>query len=252
MMHEIDKEKFGGFITQLRKGKGMTQKELADRLYVSDKAVSKWETGTHLPDIALLTPLAELLGVTVAELLQGQPMDAETVQKEDVDDLLRQALSMNEQEMVGRLVKRKGRVVVFMMCAILGAFQLSVLHHGAGFTLDKMTTPLTMFVIGAALGAYFVFLAEDRIPAYYDQNAISVYAKGPVRMNLPGVHFNNSNWPYITAFIRKWCYGAMLIAAGLFYLADRLMPATAGAAGLLMVFLGSFLIPLCIIGKKYE
>ncbi|WP_050617633.1 helix-turn-helix domain-containing protein [Intestinimonas massiliensis (ex Afouda et al. 2020)] len=44
-MHEIDKDRFGAFVAQLRREKGMTQRELADRLYVSDKAVSKWEWG---------------------------------------------------------------------------------------------------------------------------------------------------------------------------------------------------------------
>ena len=50
----------------------MTQKELAQRLFVSDKAVSKWERGLSMPDVALLAPLSELLGVTVTELLRGQ------------------------------------------------------------------------------------------------------------------------------------------------------------------------------------
>ena len=47
-MHEIDKERFGAFLARLRKEKGMTQRELADRLHVSDKAVSKWERGGSL------------------------------------------------------------------------------------------------------------------------------------------------------------------------------------------------------------
>ena len=70
--YTIDNEKFGAFLIQLRKENGMTQKELAERLYVSDKAVSKWERGLSLPDIALLQPLAGELGVTVTELLSGQ------------------------------------------------------------------------------------------------------------------------------------------------------------------------------------
>lgn len=47
-MYELDKEKFGAFVAQLRKEKGYTQKELAERLYISNKAVSKWETGGSL------------------------------------------------------------------------------------------------------------------------------------------------------------------------------------------------------------
>ena len=69
---EIDKERFGAFLARLRKEKGMTQKELAERLFVSDKAVSKWERALSLPDVALLIPLADCLGVSVAELLRGE------------------------------------------------------------------------------------------------------------------------------------------------------------------------------------
>ena len=57
-MESIDREKFGAFLFQLRKEKDFTQQEVADRLFVSNKAVSKWERGQSLPDISLLTPLA--------------------------------------------------------------------------------------------------------------------------------------------------------------------------------------------------
>lgn len=57
-MYELDKAAFGHFLAQLRREKGMTQKELAATLYVSDKAVSKWERGLSVPDISLLVPLA--------------------------------------------------------------------------------------------------------------------------------------------------------------------------------------------------
>ena len=70
-MYQIDKVSWGAFVARLRREKGWTQKELAERLYVSDKAVSKWETGASLPDTQLLIPLAEQLGVTVTELLPG-------------------------------------------------------------------------------------------------------------------------------------------------------------------------------------
>ena len=62
-MYELDKAAFGRFLAQLRREKGMTQKELAATLYVSDKAVSKWERGLSVPDISLLVPLADIEGV---------------------------------------------------------------------------------------------------------------------------------------------------------------------------------------------
>ena len=75
-MYRIDNEKFGAFVSELRREKGMTQKDLAQRLFVSDKAVSKWERGLSLPDISLLQPMADILGVSVTELLGGQRMTA--------------------------------------------------------------------------------------------------------------------------------------------------------------------------------
>ena len=61
----------GGMIKALREKQGMTQAQLADRLCVTDKAVSKWETGRGLPDVSLLEPLAEALGISVIELFSG-------------------------------------------------------------------------------------------------------------------------------------------------------------------------------------
>lgn len=60
-------------LRNLREAKGLTQRELAERIGVSDKAVSKWETGRGLPDIGLLTALAEALGVSITELFAGSP-----------------------------------------------------------------------------------------------------------------------------------------------------------------------------------
>ncbi len=61
----------GAAIRRLREGRSMTQEELAARIHVTGKAVSKWETGQGLPDISLLEPLAEALGVSVLELMSG-------------------------------------------------------------------------------------------------------------------------------------------------------------------------------------
>ena len=64
----MDNLQTGAFIWELRKEQGMTQKELADRLHITDRAVSKWERGLCAPDISLLESLAETLGVSILEL----------------------------------------------------------------------------------------------------------------------------------------------------------------------------------------
>ena len=64
----------GGTIKSLREDRNMTQAELADQIGVSSKTVSKWETAKGLPDITLLQPLAAALGVSVIELMNGQPI----------------------------------------------------------------------------------------------------------------------------------------------------------------------------------
>lgn len=79
----MDNEKMAQFIVKLRKANGLTQKELAGRLGVTDKAVSKWERALSCPDITLLPRLSEILGVTVSELLNGE-REAEPAPKAEV------------------------------------------------------------------------------------------------------------------------------------------------------------------------
>ena len=67
-----EQEKMAKFILEMRKARNLTQKELAEQLGVTDKAVSKWERAVSSPDISLLIPLAEVLGVSTGELLGGE------------------------------------------------------------------------------------------------------------------------------------------------------------------------------------
>ena len=108
-MFEIDKKEFGSFLAELRKEQGMTQKELAEKIFVSDKAVSKWETGGSIPDVALLMPLSKLLGVTVPELLECRRYQAsETIAPEKADAMMNTVIQMTdeEREVADRIRKR--------------------------------------------------------------------------------------------------------------------------------------------------
>lgn len=80
----MEREGMSGFIYELRKEKNMTQKQLAEAIGLTDKAVSKWERGQGYPDIASLPLLAETLGVTVGELLDGKRAQAPAAQTEEL------------------------------------------------------------------------------------------------------------------------------------------------------------------------
>lgn len=73
----MDNSKTGKFIAERRKELGYNQRELAERLNITDKAVSKWETGRSSPDVSMLIPLAEALGVSVIEILNGEKISEE-------------------------------------------------------------------------------------------------------------------------------------------------------------------------------
>jgi len=71
----MNNQKIGDFIKELRKEKNLTQKELADKLNITDRAVSKWERGLNCPDISLLDDLSQILEVSVIEILKGRRLD---------------------------------------------------------------------------------------------------------------------------------------------------------------------------------
>jgi transcriptional regulator with XRE-family HTH domain len=81
----MNQENIGKFIADLRKEKNMTQQELADKLNVTDRAISNWERGRRLPDISLLKELSNLFGVTIDEIICGR-----RIRKEEKDKLLEQ------------------------------------------------------------------------------------------------------------------------------------------------------------------
>lgn len=74
----MEKKTLGNFIAALRRANGLTQRELAEKLNVSDKAVSRWERDETLPDLSLIPALADVFGVTADEILRGERQNPET------------------------------------------------------------------------------------------------------------------------------------------------------------------------------
>ena len=85
----MDNEKFGNFIKELRKEKGITQKELGEKLNITDKAISKWERGLSFPDITMLNLLPEFFEVDVSELLNGKKGSKKDI---DIEKVVNEAI----------------------------------------------------------------------------------------------------------------------------------------------------------------
>lgn len=84
----MNQSKIGKFISECRKSKGLTQSQLAEKFGITDKAVSKWETGKSMPDLSLFTPLCDLLGITLNELLLGEYIADENLKEKSNEVLL--------------------------------------------------------------------------------------------------------------------------------------------------------------------
>ena len=91
----MNQEKIGKFISKLRKDKNLTQEQIAEKLGVSDRAVSKWERGLNLPDASLMLDLCNILGINVNELLTGEIIEKNNYMKKAEENLIE--LKKNEE-----------------------------------------------------------------------------------------------------------------------------------------------------------
>ena len=254
-MFEIDKEKFGAFVAGLRKEKGLMQKDLAEKLYVSDKAVSKWERGISIPDVALLVPLAEILGVTVTELLECRrlPKD-EPLDSRQTEEILKRVIVLSGEEQRKYRPDRKKRGLQLLLCGAVGVLEFLVLIL-LGYPLEELAQSLLVFMIlMGVFGVYFCVFAKETLPGWYDENKISFYSDGIFRMNIPGISFNNRNWPHMIRATQLWAQIGLVATPGAYYAMTRLLPGAWRPFCVyfltVAVLLGLF-IPLFILGRRY-
>lgn len=114
----MDPMKTGMIISDARKKLKMTQKDLADKLFVSDKAVSKWERGLCFPDISVLIPLTETLNISLYDLLRG-----EKVNKEEVEETLKNTINYSNNE----LKRKKKKYIIISSISIFIVVVISII-----------------------------------------------------------------------------------------------------------------------------
>ena len=253
---QLDKERLGAFLAARRREKGWTQKELAARLYVSDKAVSKWERGLSAPDVGLLLPLAQALEVSVTELLKGERVAPSPLPPQEVEELLQQALSYRQEAKLRRPKEPLRQLLRLLPFQLLGWGEAALLIWGVKIPWQELGSALPT---GLLLSLVFGLLAHcwlrEDLPRYYDENPISAVYDGPFNIQLGGARFNNRNWPPVLRALRRWSRIFPLVlplcSGGLWAL---LGPEKVLASDMiqLALILGSLFVPLYWAAWKYK
>ena len=145
----MDQLKIGKFIADCRKRKNLTQMQLAEKLGITDKAISKWERGIAMPDSSIMLELCDILSISVNELLSGEKISMENNQK-------------NEQLLLemAKELERKNKTIWYSMWAIM---IVSITALFAGILIAAFLIPEGIWQLVTILGTCIVFL----IPCFY-------------------------------------------------------------------------------------
>ena len=157
----MDLIKIGKFIAQRRKEKNLTQAQLAEKLSITDRAISKWETGKALPDSSIMLELCDVLGITVNDLLSGEVITMENYNKEMENKLLEMARQKEQAD------KRLLAAEVFI--GITATVVLFALIFTAAFVAMETWLRITLMVLGFVLflGGCFYALRIEQVAGFY-------------------------------------------------------------------------------------
>ena len=123
----MDQIKIGRFIADERKRKGYTQKQLSEKLGISDKTISKWERGNGFPEVSLLLPLCDELEITVNELLSGERVSEEDYRKKaevNMVNLVREAQESKKKIILSAMVATLTIVAAFPLFLLSGILEM--------------------------------------------------------------------------------------------------------------------------------
>ena len=158
----MNQEKIGCFIASCRKEQGFTQARLAEKLGITDRAVSKWENGKSLPDASIMLELCDLLKITVNELLSGERLDMDDYRRMAEENLVQ--LQAYEEASNGRMLSLE--VVVGYMSSV----SFLTLVFTASFVEMPAWTRALLIAIGLAIfavGCYHCLKLEREV-GYYE------------------------------------------------------------------------------------
>lgn len=146
----MNQQKTGEFLKQLRKEKGLTQEELAEKFFVSSRTVSRWETGSNLPDLSMLIDLAEYYDVDIREIINGE-RKSEMMDSETKDTLKKVAEYVEQENQVHRkkmIEMLSASVILLVFCAVL--FETKGFY---GWIAENAYQNIVQFSLGITMSA---------------------------------------------------------------------------------------------------
>ena len=146
----MDQVKIGKFVATCRKRRNLTQMQLAEKLGITDKAISKWECGKAMPDPSIMLALCDILGISVNELLSGEEIDMENNDQKNEQLLLEMAKELD----------KKNKTIWFSMWAIM---IVSMTALFAGLFVAAFLVPEGVWQLVTILGICVLFL----FPCFY-------------------------------------------------------------------------------------
>ena len=157
----MDQIKIGRFIAERRKVQGLTQAQLAEKLSITDRAISKWETGRALPDSSIMLELCDILGINVNELLRGESINMENNNQKNEQLLLDMA---KELEQKNRIVWRSMWIIMIVsIIALVGGCFVAALLIPEG--VWQLVTVLALVVV-FLIPCFYALKLEVSVGAY--------------------------------------------------------------------------------------
>ena len=155
----MDQIRVGKFIAESRKALGLTQRQLADALDISDKTVSKWECGKGLPEVSLMLPLCRILGISVNEMLSGERLN-EVNYKERAEE--------NMMDLIKENAENKKRMALSVICGVITVIAVCSLVTIASYLpLPVIARVLLIFLAFATAAAGIGAAAVLEVKAGY-------------------------------------------------------------------------------------
>ena len=144
----MNQKKTGEFLKQLRKEKGITQEQLAEQFYVSGRTVSRWETGSNLPDLSILVELADFYNVDIREIIDGE-RKSENMNNETKETLMKVAEYTNEDK--NELKKRMANIQLGAGILLVFSLVLSATNGFGGLIPERPCSNMMDFTEGLCI-----------------------------------------------------------------------------------------------------